>query len=301
VIDALLVPLLEATVRTATPLALAALGELVTERAGVINLGLEGAILAGCLVAFLAASAGGLPLGVAGGALGGIAIAALFAFCVVTLRTDQVITGTAVTLLALGVTGTVHRAMVASGADAQVTTSGTLAIPLLSRIPVLGPVLFQQSWLTYTLYLLVPALAWWLTSTHAGLALRATGERRAAAAAAGVAVDRVRWGAILFGGMMGGLAGAALVLVQLGGFNEGMSAGRGFVAIAIVVLGRWTVRGTALGALLFGGAFALQYLVQTLGLAVPYPLLLALPYALTLLLLAVQRGERPMPAELAKS
>ncbi len=300
-IDTVLVPLLEATVRTATPLMFAALGELITERAGVINLGLEGAIIAGCLAALLTAQIGGVPLGFVGGAIAGLAVAALFALCVVTLRTDQVITGTAVTLLALGATGTIHQSLVDVAApSAAIETSGPVALPILARLPIVGPVLFDQPLATYALYLVVPALAWWLASTHAGLALRATGERAEAAAAVGIAPARVRWAAILIGGMMGGLAGAALVLVQVGGFNEGMSAGRGFIAIAIVVLGRWTVRGTVFGALAFGGAFALQYLFQTSGSSVPYPLFLALPYVLTLVLLAVQRGERSMPAGLAK-
>jgi ABC-type uncharacterized transport system permease subunit len=301
-IDALLVPLLEATVRTATPLALAALGELVTERAGVINLGLEGAIIAGCLASFMLAGVAGVPLGFAGGAIAGIAVAALFALCVVTLRTDQVITGTAITLLLLGLTGTVHRLLTATAEiGTALPTSGPVAIPLLSRLPIIGGALFHQPPITYLLFAGAPVLAWWLSSTHAGLALRATGERRAAAVAAGVPADRVRWLAILFGGMMGGLAGAALVLVQVGGFSEGMSAGRGFIAVAIVVLGRWSVRGTLLGALAFGGAFALQYLFQASESDLPYPLFLALPYILTLVLLALQRGGRAMPEGLAKS
>lgn len=297
----LLVPFLEATVRTATPLLLAALGELVTERAGVINLGLEGSIIVGCLAALLAAQSGGIALGFLAAALAGALLAALFALFVVRLRTDQVIAGTAITLLALGVTGTVHRALFDTATAAQpVPTAGPVEIPLLADLPVLGPVLFHQPVATYALYLLVPLLAWWSVATHAGLALRATGEHRAAAEAAGIATARVRWCAIVFGGLMGGLAGAALVLVQVGTFNEGMSAGRGYIAIAIVVLGRWRVVGTALAALVFGASFALQYLFQTAGWRVPYPLLLALPYVLTLVLLAAQRGRATAPAGLAK-
>ncbi len=298
----LLVPFLEATVRTATPLLFAALGELMTERAGVINLGLEGSIIIGCLVALLAGQAGGVALGFAAAAIGGAALAALFALFVITLRADQIIAGTAVTLLAFGVTGTVHRALfdTASAAEA-LPTAGPVRLPLLADLPLLGPALFHQPLATYALYALVPILAWWARDTQAGLALRATGEGREAARAAGIPVERVRWLAILFGGMMGGLAGAALVLVQVGTFNEGMSAGRGFMAIAIVVLGRWRVGGTTLAAVVFGASFALQYLFQTTGWNVPYPLILATPYVLTLLLLALRGSRAAAPAGLAKA
>ena len=300
--DLLLLPFLEAAIRTATPLAFAALGELVTERAGVINLGLEGAIIAGCFGALVAAGAGGPLIGFGGGALAGVLLAALFALFVITLRTDQIIAGTAVTMLGLGLTGTLYRTMYGAGGAALSTpTVAPLPIPLLSELPLLGPALFTQTAPTYALYLSVPLLAWWLARTHAGLALRATGENIDAAIAAGVPAVRARWAAILFGGAMGGLSGATLVLAQVGTFNEGMSAGRGFIAIAIVVLGRWSTWGTAAATLVFGGAFALQYLFQAAGWDVPYPLFLGFPYVLTLALLALLRGRSAAPAGLAKS
>lgn len=298
-IEIVLVPFLEAAVRTATPLAFAAVGELVAERSGVINLGLEGTIIAGCLGAAVAGAAGGAGAGYLGAALAGMMMATIFALFVVTLKTDQIITGTALTLLGLGVTGTLHRTLpIFAGPAAVLPTTGPVPIPGLSQLPVIGSVLFAQPLATYALYLLVPLLAWWMARTHAGLALRATGESPEAARAAGIAVDRVRWSAILFSGAMGGLCGGTLVLAQVGGFNEGMSAGRGFVAIAIVVLGRWSPLGTAGAALVFGGAFALQYLFQSLGLALPYQLFLALPYLLTLVLLAALRGRARAPAHL---
>lgn len=298
----LLVPFLEATVRTATPLLFAALGELVTERAGVINLGLEGAIIAGCLAAVFGANSGGVAGGFLAAALAGGAVAAILALFVLRLGADQVIAGTAVTMLAIGATGTIHRALFDSTVAAQaLPTAGPVALPFLSGIPLLGSPLFHQPVATYALYLAVPLLAWWSRRTHAGLALRATGERREAAESAGVDTTRIRWLAILFGGVMGGLAGGALVLVQVGTFNEGMSAGRGFIAIAIVVLGRWSVTGTVAASLAFGASFALQYLFQTAGSSVPYPLFLAFPYALTLVLLALQRGRAAAPAGLAKA
>lgn len=299
--DAVLVPFLEAAVRTATPLAFAALGELLVERSGIINLGLEGIIIAGCLGAAIAASAGGPALGFAGGAVAGLAVAALFACFVVTWGTEQIITGTAFTLLGLGLTGTVHRVWPGiAGEGLSLATTGPVALPLLGELPVLGPALFRQPLPTYALYVLIPALAWWMTRTHAGLALRAVGESPVAAEAAGIATRRVQWGALLASGVLGGLCGATLVLAQVGAFTEGMSAGRGFIAIAIVVLGRWTPLGTAGAAAVFGAAFALQYLAQALGLDVPYQLFLALPYVLTLVLLATLRGRAHAPAHLGR-
>lgn len=298
--DALLIPFLDATIRTATPLAYAALGEVVTERSGVINIGLEGIIIAGCLGGLIAAGAGGPTVGFLGGALAGLLMAALFALFVLRLKADAIITGTALTLLGLGLTGTVYRGVFGlEGAALGTPSIAPIALPGLSSLPFVGLVFFTQTVMTYLLYLLVPLLAWWLARTHTGLALRAIGESRTAAHAAGIAVDRIRWGAILFGGVMGGLCGATLVLAQVGTFTEGMSAGRGFIAIAIVVLGRWRVVGTALAALLFGGAFALQYLLQAAGWALPYQLFLALPYLLTLVMLAALRGRAEAPAELA--
>jgi len=301
VIELVIVPFLEAAVRTATPLAFAALGEFVAERAGIINLGLEGMIIAGCFGGAAVSVIAGPGLGFLGAAMAGVAMAAIFALFVVRVGTDQIITGTALTLLGLGLTGTLyHVAPALAGAGTVLPTSGPIAIPGLSAIPLLGPVLFRQPLATYSLYAMIPAITWWLYRTHAGLALRAVGESPEAAAAAGLAKDHIRAMAILFSGAMGGLCGGTLVLAQVGGFTEGMSAGRGFIAIAIVVLGRWTPLGTAGAALLFGGAFALQYLFQSLGLELPYQLFLALPYVLTLVLLAALRGRAMAPAHLAK-
>ncbi|MDB4878838.1 MAG: ABC-type transporter, integral rane subunit [Gemmatimonadetes bacterium] len=294
-------PFLAATIRTATPLALAALGEVVVERAGIINIGLEGAILAGAFGALLGATAGGLAAGYAGAMLGGALVALLFALFVVRWRADQIITGTALTLLTLGTTGTLYRALYgATGAALSLPTSAPLPIPVLASIPVLGSALFTQPPATYLAYLLAPALAIWLRRTHAGLALRAIGERPDAAATAGVPVDRYRVLAILFGGALGGLAGGTLVLAQAGTFAEGMSSGRGFIAIAIVVLGRWHPIGVALGALLFGAASALQFAFQAMGWNAPYQLFLATPYLLTLAALAGAVGRVRAPASLGK-
>lgn len=294
---------LAATVRTAVPLGLAALGELLVERAGLINIGLEGAILAGAFGALVGAtSAGGVSAGFVVAVLAGVLVAVLFALCVIWLRADQIITGTALTLLSLGVTGTLYRALYgSSGAALRLPTSEPLVIPVLASIPGVGPGLFAQPPITYMLYIVAPVLAWWLAHTHSGLSLRAVGERSEAAEAAGVAVDRIRTLAVLAGGALGGLAGGTLVLAQAGTFAEGMSAGRGFIAIAIVVLGRWSVYGVVAGALLFGAASALQYAFQAMGWNVPYQVFLGVPYLLTIAALAGAVGRARAPAGLGRA
>ncbi|MGE5231310.1 MAG: ABC transporter permease [Deltaproteobacteria bacterium] len=295
-----LVGFLAASVRVATPLLFAAIGETVTERAGVINLGLEGAMLAGALASALGAS-GGPWAGVAAAALAGSAVAAVFAAWVVGARVNQIIAGTAVTLACVGLTGTIYRqAYGAGGPGLSLPTLGPLPVPGLSRIPVLGPALFAQPALTYLSLVLVPVVWWMLYRTRVGLALRAAGEASDLARAAGVPVGRLRFWATVFGGALAGLGGASLVLAQVGTFAEQMTAGRGYVAIAIVVLGRWHPAGVALAALIFGAATALQFLFQSLGLAVPYQFFLMLPYVLTLVALAGAVGRVQAPAGLAK-
>lgn len=298
----LLASFLSATIRTATPLAVAALGEVVVERAGVINISLEGIILGGCFGALLGATHGGVLAGFALGIAAGVALSAIFAgFTVVWVKADQIITGTAITLFALGITGTLYRAVFhETGAALTIPTAGPVAVPVLHQIPILGPGIFTQPITTYLLLVLVPAIWWWMFRTHAGLALRATGESPLAAEAAGLRPRRVKLYAILVGGAMGGLAGATLVLSQAGTFVENMSAGRGFIAIAIVVLGRWHPLGVMLAALVFGAASALQFLLQSLGLHLPYQLFLALPYLLTLAGLAGVAGRVRAPASLGR-
>lgn len=294
-------PFLAATIRTAAPLLLAALGELLVERTGLINIGLEGAILAGAFGGLVGATHGGVLAGYAGAMAAGVVVAALFALFVIVLRADQIITGTALTLLSLGATGTLYQSMYGSaGAALNVPTSAPLAIPGVSSLPVVGSAIFTQPPVTYVIYLLAPIMAWWLRYTHAGLAVRAIGERPEAATAAGVAISRLRTATVLIGGAMGGVAGGMLVLAQAGTFAEGMSAGRGFIAIAIVVLGRWRPLGVALAALVFGAASALQFAFQAMGWDAPYQLFLVAPYLLTLAALAGTVGRARTPAALGK-
>lgn len=292
---------LEGTVRTATPLAFAALGETVVERSGVINIGLEGAIIAGAFGGFVAAGSGSTWIGFAGAMIAGIAVAAAFALFAIHIRADQIITGTAISLLGLGVTATLYRQLYgATGAGLSIPTMGVTAIPVLSAIPVIGRPLFAQPAITYVLYLIIPLVWWWMYHTYAGLGLRATGEDPRAVIVAGVSAKRVQLISVLFGGALGGIAGGVLVIAQAGSFAEGMSAGRGFIAIAIVVLGRWHPLGVAAAALVFGAASALQYFFQAMGWSLPYQAFLALPYVLTLLGLAGIAGKAVAPASLGK-
>lgn len=303
-IDALSVAadVLVAAVGIATPLALAATGETIAERSGVVNLGVEGAMLFGALGgaigATLAGPAGGLGLGV----LAGLLVAALFAAVAVGAGADQIITGTAVTLGSVGLTGTIYRQFYGpAGVGLSIPTLAPLPIPRLSDLPLVGGALFTQPITTYLLYGLIPSVWWLLFRTRPGLALRAVGEDPVAARAAGVPVRRTRVVAVLIGGAFAGLAGATLVLAQVGTFAERMTAGRGFIAIAIVVLGRWNPVGAALAALLFGLATALQFALQAAGLRVPYQLFLMFPYLLTLLALAGVVGRVKAPGALGRN
>ena len=292
---------LEASVRLGIPLALAALGETISERSGVINIGLEGSIIAGALGGALGALAFGSAWpGVATGAVAGMLVASVFAAFAIGLGADQIIAGTAVTLGGLGMTGAVYQARFgATGTELSLPTLQALPIPLLERIPLIGSALFAQAPTAYLAYALAPALWYWLFRTPSGLELRAVGEAPDAAKAAGVRVRRVRFLATLTGGALAGIAGAHLALAHAGTFAENMSAGKGFIAIAVVVLGRWNPLLVLAAALFFGAASALQFFLQALGFDLPYQLFLALPYLLTLAALGGWVGRARAPAALA--
>jgi simple sugar transport system permease protein len=292
---------LAASIRISTPLLLAATGELLNERAGVINLGVEGAMLAGALASAVGAAAFGPWTGTLLAVAAGVVVAGVFAAVAIGAGADQIISGTAITLGSVGLTGAIYRrAFGPGGPGLSLPTFATVPIPGASALPIVGPSLFNQPVLTYVAWLLVPLAWWFLFRSWWGLALRATGESAEAARGSGVPVRRVQVLATLTGGALAGLAGATLVLAQVGTFAEQMTAGRGFIAIAIVVLGRWHPTGVLLAALLFGAASALQFAFQAMGLAVPYQLFLVMPYALALLALAGAVGRARAPAGLGK-
>lgn len=296
-----LVLFLEAAVRLGIPLALAALGETVSERSGVINIGLEGSIIAGALGGALGAlTFGSAGLGVVAGAGAGLLGAVVFAVFAVALGADQIITGTAVTIGGLGMTGAIYQARFGvTGTELSLPTLASVRVPVLADIPVVGSALFDQAPTAYLAYLAAPALWYFLFRTPLGLELRAVGEAPDAAQAAGVRVLRVRFLATLFGGTLAGVAGAHLALAHAGTFAQNMSAGRGFIAIAVVVLGRWNPLLVLFAALFFGAASALQFFLQALGLDLAYQIFLALPYLLTLAALAGWMGRARAPAALA--
>ena len=301
----ILAGLLFTGIRLAVPLLLAALGETLAEKAGVINVGMEGMMLAGALAGFAAAFVCHNPWAGAGAAaLAGLALAALFAALTVGLGADQVVVGTAVNILALGLTGVFFRALPQlNGATAA--AFAPLSLPFLTPhgLPaLLLSALLTQNALGGLAWALVPLVWLFLYRTRWGLRLRAVGEYPQAAEAAGVRVGRVRVGATLAGGALAGLAGAYLSLGYTVGFGENMTAGRGFIALAVVILGRWNPFGVAAAALLFGLASALQFQFQAASTRFPYQFFLALPYLLTLLaLLGRSRLKSAPPAALGEA
>ncbi|MCC7194438.1 MAG: ABC transporter permease [Gemmatimonadaceae bacterium] len=291
---------IDATIRAATPIGLAAIGELLAERAGILNIGIEGGM---CLAAFAAVVAGaGSPVaGLMAGVLAGILTASVFALFVIRLRAQQVIVGTAVSMMALGLSTVLNRVLYAGlSAAPQVHTLPPMRVPVLSALPGVGQLLAQPL-PTYVLYAAGASVAWFLYRTIGGLSLRATGEDPSAVRAAGKDPALFQWAALVVSGALTGLAGATLVVAQAGTFTENMSAGRGYIAIAVVALGRWTPAGVLVGSLLFGAASSLQYIVQAYGVAIPYNLTLAAPYAVTLFVLAALRGSHRAPARLGRT
>lgn len=291
----LLTAFLEAAVRASLPIALAAIGETISERGGFINVGLEGAMIAGAFAATVGGVAMGTVAGYAAGAAGGAVVGAVLCAVAVVGRANQILAGTAVTAGALGVTALLgHAVFGATGVSLSVPLSAPVGVPLLERLPVLGQALFTQPLITYVVVLLVPGCAWWLSRTRPGLAVRATGENPEAVRAAGLSPVALQAMGVMAGCALGGLGGATLVLAQAGTFAEGMTAGRGFIALAVVALGRWQPMGVALAALLFGSSLSLQYVLQAMGTEAPYQAFLALPYLLTLWVLAAgRRGAAP--------
>lgn len=299
-----LIALMAAGIRLAVPVLLAVLGEIITERAGILNLGLEGVMLVGGLAGFMVAYGFehglGQPLlgawvGLAAGLIAGALMGLLMAVLTVTFKADQVVAGVTLVLFGQGLTTYLYRQQFGS-MTARVTGLTDDPLPLLSQIPVLGEVFFTHNAIVYISALLVPACWFFLFRTTWGLEIRAVGENPAAADTSGINVALTRYVAVLIGAALAGLGGAVLTVVQLHLFREGVTAGRGWIAVALVFFSRWYPVRALLGALLFGFADALQYRIQALGSEkIPYEFLLMLPYVLTLLVLLrkTKRGEAP--------
>jgi general nucleoside transport system permease protein len=264
-----------------TPLLLAVEGELVVQRSGIINLGIEGMMLTAAMTAVVAQQATGSVLaGFAGGILGALFVAAIFGLFAIRYRADQIVTGTAINLLALGLTGFIYKA------------SGGLIFSASPMLEVAQYAVVLIAWIAVPVAL---AVLLWVTSF--GLRLRASGENPEAVHH----VRRYRWSALAIEALLVGMGGAYLSLALSSGFAENMTAGRGFIALSIVIFGRWKVRGAIIGTALFGVAAALQYTLQAMNIGLPFHLLLAVPYVVTLLILCGIAGRVRAPEALGRS
>lgn len=266
---------------TSVPLILAATGELVAERSGVLNLGVEGMMLMGAVAAFGAASLSGNPyMGIMAGALGGMMTAAVFGLFALGLATNQVATGLALTIFGTGLSGLIGAPLVGSAIDGL----SAITIPVLSELPLIG-VAFTLDFMAYLSIAFVAAVAYFMKKTRWGLVLRATGANHDSAHALGYNVLAVRWMAVLFGGFMAGLAGAYLPLVLTPHWAEGMTAGRGWIALALVVFASWQPWRVVVGAILFGGITIMQLAGQARGWTIQPQFLSMLPYLATIIVL----------------
>ena len=279
-----LIPFVASTAGAATPLIFASLGELVAEKSGVLNLGVEGMMLVGAVAAFaVTAATGHAGLGLVAAMIAAMGSALIFAFLVLTLQTNQVATGLALTLFGVGLSAFAGRGLIGR----TVEPLPHLDIPGLSGLPFIGPLLFRFDILVYVALAAVLGVGWALARTRLGLLIRAVGESPHSAHAIGFPVIGLRYATVLFGGALAGLAGAYLCLALTPMWVEGMTAGRGWIAVAQVVFATWKPRGILLGAYLFGGVTVLQFNGQGMGLTIPAEFLSMLPYLATIVVLVL--------------
>lgn len=273
----------------ATPLLIAAIGELVVERSGVLNLGVEGMMVIGAVVGFAVSLSTGSPwLGVLAAIIAGVLFSLIFAFMTLTLVTNQVATGLALTLAGLGLSGLIGELFVGQAG----VKLASVNIPYLVDLPIVGRLLFGQDPIFYLSFILVAAVSWFLFKTRAGLTLRSVGDNHTSAHALGIPVVKVRYLAVMFGGACAGLAGAHLSLVYTPQWVENMTAGRGWIALALVVFASWRPWRIVGGAYLFGAMTIGQLHAQALGLGIPSQLLSSLPYLATIIVLVLISGNR---------
>ncbi len=280
----ILIPAMLTIITAATPLLYAALGELITEKSGVLNLGVEGMILLGAVCGFAVVHfTGSAVLAIAAGLLGGAALSLIFALLVLGFQASQVATGLALTIFGIGLSALLGQDLVG------VAYAGLpkVAIPLLADIPFIGALLFNHDMMVYGSFAMVAAVAWFLARTRAGLIVRAVGDSHDAAHAMGYPVIRIRLLATLFGGGMAGLAGAYLSLAYSPLWIENMSSGRGWIALALVVFATWRPWRAFVGAYLFGGITILQLHAQALGVGIPSQVMSMLPYLATIAVLVL--------------
>ncbi len=280
----ILVPTLLTIITAATPLLFAAIGEMVTEKSGVLNLGVEGMMLVGAVVAFATVHhTGSAFLGILAGIIAGAGMSAIFGILVLGLQSSQVATGLALTIFGVGLSALWGQSLVGVAYEGL----PKLSVPFLSDIPLVGPLLFNHDILVYGSFAVVVAVVWFLGHTRPGLVLRAVGDSHDAAHAIGYSVLRIRFFAILFGGAMAGIAGAYLSLAYSPLWIENMSAGRGWIALALVVFATWRPWRVLVGAYLFGGITILQLHAQAFGVGIPSQVMSMLPYLATILVLVL--------------
>ncbi|MEZ4511103.1 MAG: ABC transporter permease [Chloroflexota bacterium] len=290
----ILAGLLQLTVATATPIALGAYAGLFSERAGVVNIAIEGMMLMAAMVgAFVSGYTGSLFWGVIGGLLSGGLMAALHAVVSIRFKTDQIISGTVINFMAAGLTGHIYQIyLVPPRWPGSAGTFPEMPIPVLSKIPFIGPIFFQHQPIVYLMLILTGVIHYVLFYTPWGLRMRAVGEHPRAADTLGINVYFTRYANVIIGGLLAGLGGIWLSLEWVGTFNINMTNGRGFIALAALIFGRWTPFGAFGAALLFGLANAIQIRTQTLNPDIPAEFLQMLPYVLTVVVAAVRR---PIP------
>jgi len=280
--------ILAATWRMATPILYAAVGEVFSEKAGIINIGLEGVMLIGAFTAYsVAFESGSLWLGLLAAIIAGILSGLLFALFTITIKANQIVVGAAFNMIGMGITGFLYRTMYSESAVAlNLKTFPTIEIPFLSSIPFFGEVLFKHNIMVYGTLLIVPLATLVLYKTSFGLSIRALGEHPKAADTVGVNVFRMRYISVMIGTALAAVGGAFLVLAYADQFVEGVVSGRGFIALAVVVFGRWKPWGTLWASLLFGIFYALQLRIQAMpNVNIPYQFLQALPYLATIIVL----------------
>ena len=291
--------LLTRAIMMSTPLLLGALAEVYAERTGMMICAIEGIFLIGAWGGFVGAyMSGSLIVGLLTAMLLGALMALLYGFVTVTLRQQQVVTGTALNILAVGICSFFQRVIFGvPTTPLQIETLPKISIPLLSQIPVIGEIFFQQNALTYLAYILIPISIFVLYKTALGLTLRSTGENPVAVDVAGINVNRVRFVTVLVAGAIGGLAGSFYTVGYLGMFTSSIIGGRGWIAFAICFLGNWSPKGAVLGTLAFGLADAISIYFRTGSSVVPTELITALPYILTIAL-TIFRSNFKVPAKL---
>lgn len=281
--------LLIATVRMTTPLLLVALGELYSERVGLVNIGLDGIMTFGAFVGFIAGFATGNPyLGLLAGALAGVSMNMIFAFCTITLAAEQIVYGMALNILAPAVSTFLYRMVFGIQSSlVQGPSLQNIPIPFLSNIPIIGKALFDQTFVVYFLYIAVIATMVFFNKTKLGLNYKAVGEYPKAAESLGIKVFRLKYIGCIICGALAGIGGAFLTTGYINTCSEGIVSGRGFIALSAVIFGRWMPSGVLIATLLFGFTDALQLRLQILSPSTPYQLISMLPYVFTLVALAV--------------